>query len=72
MPMRTWTSMLTVVFVSVALLLFSTKEVRALNVGDKAPEFALPSTTGEKISLSQFQGNKPVALFFYIFAFGGA
>ena len=43
-----------------------------LKVGDKAPDFTLPSTTGEKISLSQFQGKKPVVLFFYIFAFGGA
>ena len=44
----------------------------ALKVGDKAPDFTLPSTTGEKISLNQFQGKKPVVLFFYIFAFGGA
>ena len=72
MLMRSWTSMLTVVFVSLALLIFNIGYARALNVGDKAPEFTLPSTTGEKISLSQFQGKKPVALFFYIFAFGGA
>lgn len=37
----------------------------ALEIGDKAPGFTLPSTTGEKISLSQFQGKKFVLLEFY-------
>lgn len=37
----------------------------ALDVGDKAPDFTLPSTTGEKISLSQFFGKKLVLLEFY-------
>ncbi len=37
----------------------------ALEVGDKAPDFTLPSTTGEKISLSQFRGKKVVLLEFY-------
>lgn len=37
----------------------------ALEVGEKAPGFTLPSTTGEKISLSQFQGKKFVLLEFY-------
>ena len=37
----------------------------ALEVGEKAPDFTLPSTTGEKISLSQFQGKKPVLIEFY-------
>ena len=36
-----------------------------LQIGDKAPEFTLPSTTGEKISLSQFRGKKLVLLEFY-------
>jgi len=61
-----------VVLVSGALLFFNAGDVMALKVGDKATDFTLPSTTGEKISLSQFQGKKPVVLFFYIFAFGGA
>ena len=39
--------------------------VAALEVGDKAPDFTLPSTTGEKISLSQFRGKKLVLLEFY-------
>jgi len=39
--------------------------VTALEVGEKAPDFTLPSTTGEQISLSQFQGKQPVLLEFY-------
>jgi peroxiredoxin len=72
MHKRRWISMLIVVLVSVALLFSNVGDVMALKVGDKAPDFTLPSTTGDKISLSQFQGNKPVVLFFYLFAFGGA
>lgn len=37
----------------------------ALDVGDKAPDFTLPSTTGQNISLSQFRGKKLVLLEFY-------
>lgn len=35
-----------------------------LKVGDKAPEFSLPSLSGKKISLSQFQGKKNVVISF--------
>ena len=72
MQMRRLISIFMVVLVSVALLFFNAGDVLALKVGDKAPDFTLSSTTGDKISLSQFQGKKPVVLFFYIFAFGGA
>jgi peroxiredoxin len=37
----------------------------ALDVGAPAPDFTLPSTTGEPISLSQFRGKKLVLLEFY-------
>ena len=37
----------------------------ALDVGAQAPDFTLPSTTGEPISLSQFRGKKLVLLEFY-------
>jgi hypothetical protein len=37
----------------------------ALDLGEKAPEFTLPATTGEKISLSQFRAKKIVLLEFY-------
>ncbi|MFN8525434.1 MAG: thioredoxin-dependent thiol peroxidase [Chloroflexota bacterium] len=33
--------------------------------GDPAPDFSLPSTSGETISLSQFAGKQDVVLYFY-------
>ena len=35
-----------------------------LNVGDKAPDFSLPSDSGEKVSLKGFRG-KTLVLFFF-------
>jgi len=37
----------------------------ALEVGEKAPDFTLPSTTGTDISLSQFQGKQFILIEFY-------
>jgi peroxiredoxin Q/BCP len=34
-------------------------------IGKPAPDFSLPSTTGETISLKQFKGKKTVVLYFY-------
>ncbi len=34
-------------------------------IGRPAPDFSLPSTTGENISLRQFKGKKTVVLYFY-------
>lgn len=42
----------------------------ALEIGEKAPDFTLPSTTGGKISLSQFRGKKLVLVEFYVADFG--
>jgi peroxiredoxin Q/BCP len=36
-----------------------------VKIGDKAPDFTLPSSTGENITLSQFLGKKNVVIFFY-------
>ena len=41
----------------------------ALEVGDKAPNFSLSSSTGKDIGLVDFGGKKAVVLFFYIGAF---
>jgi len=41
----------------------------ALQVGDKAPNFALPSTTAKEIKLADFAGKRHLVLFFYIGAF---
>ena len=44
----------------------------ALDVGAKAPDFALRSTSGKEIKLADFAGKKAVVLFFYIGAFTNA
>jgi peroxiredoxin len=38
---------------------------RAVEVGEPAPAFTMPSTTGADISLSDFRGKKWVLLEFY-------
>ena len=40
-------------------------EHQAVGVGDMAPDFTLPSSTGEMVSLSDFRGKSEVVLFFY-------
>ena len=40
-----------------------------LKVGDMAPDFTLPSTTGEKVTLSSFRGKNVVVLAFFPAAF---
>ena len=42
-----------------------------LKVGDKAPDFSLPATSGGNISLSQYLGKKVVVLAFFPAAFSG-
>jgi AhpC/TSA family len=54
---------------SAALLLLSSTPAMALQAGDKAPDFSLPATTAEKLSLADFVGKKPVVVFFYLYAF---
>ena len=46
-------------------VLGGTGAVPALEVGEKAPDFVLPSTMGGMTSLSMFQGKKLVLLEFY-------
>ena len=42
-----------------------------LKVGDEAPDFTLPSTTGQSVKLSDFRGKKNVILAFFPAAFTG-
>jgi hypothetical protein len=58
-------SKLILVGVLLVSMLVGIRETTALEVGEKAPDFTLPSTTGEKISLSQFQGKQFVLIEFY-------
>ncbi len=41
----------------------------ALKVGDKAPDFTLPDTTGAQVTLSKALAKGPVILFFFPKAF---
>ncbi len=36
-----------------------------VNVGDKAPDFTLPSQMGDNVTLSEFFGKKNIVLYFY-------
>jgi len=36
-----------------------------LNVGDKAPDFTLPSQMGDNVTLSEYFGKKNIVLYFY-------
>ena len=42
-----------------------------LKVGDIAPDFTLPDTTGAKVKLSDFRGKNNVVLAFFVLAFTG-
>lgn len=41
------------------------------NVGDKAPDFTLPVSRDQKVSLKDYVGNKNVVLAFYPLDFTG-
>ncbi len=47
-------------------LLRPVDSVLKVKVGQKAPDFTLTATTGEKVSLSQFRGRKNVVLSFVL------
>jgi peroxiredoxin len=57
---------------SSVLLGLGAGHVLALQVGDKAPDFTLPATTGGETKLADYVGKKPVVVFFYIYAFGNS
>jgi len=42
-----------------------------LKIGDMAPDFKLPSTTGKPITMGEFRGKKAVVLAFFPAAFTG-
>ena len=45
--------------------------VTHLKVGDKAPDFTLPATTGDNVSLSDYLGRQVVVVGFFPAAFTG-
>jgi len=66
---------LSVVFVSAALAgglaAQSAPPKTTLKVGDMAPDFTLPSTTGKPVTLSDYRGKSAVVLAFFPAAFTG-
>lgn len=65
MTRSTW-SPITLLCMGILLASLALAEVTtAIEVGDKAPDFSLPSTMGGEISLSQFRGKQLVLLEFY-------
>ena len=52
-----------------AALMLAAQSSYALQVGDKAPDFSLPSTKGASVRLSDFAGKQSVVIFTYIGAF---
>jgi cytochrome oxidase Cu insertion factor (SCO1/SenC/PrrC family) len=52
-----------------AVLLLASHAGHALQVGDKAPDFSLPSTSGTPVRLSDFAGKQSVVIFTYFAAF---
>ena len=65
METRMWSlcTLLSLTVLVVSLLLASS--ALAVDVRDEAPDFTLPSTTGEQISLRQFKSSTHVLIQFY-------
>ena len=59
------TSKLLLLGVLLAGILVGMGVATALEVGEEAPDFTLPSTLGEEISLRQFRGKHLVLIEFY-------
>ena len=57
---------LLIVRLTLASLLLVPGVLLAVAVGEQAPDFTLPSTTGAPISLRQFRGTQHVLLEFYV------
>jgi peroxiredoxin len=52
------------VLTAAALVGMGPRPSTALEIGDRAPDFTLPATTGGEIRLSQYRG-RPVLIEFY-------
>jgi hypothetical protein len=60
------------IFVNTALLVgaivagvFGAATLEAIEIGERAPDFELPATTGGTVKLSQFLGKQTVLIEFY-------
>lgn len=64
-PSRSLGALLLAVSVIVTLALLGPGHAGAIDVGQPAPDFKLPSTFGTDIALSDFRGKKWVLIEFY-------
>lgn len=72
MHMQTRSKFLPAVLLAAALIQAQTPPPKThLKVGDEAPDFTLPATTGKTVKLSEFRGKKNVVLAFFPAAFTG-
>jgi peroxiredoxin Q/BCP len=62
---RQTTSNLLLIGILLAGVLMGVPVAPALEVGEEAPDFTLPSTFGEEINLRQFRGKQLVLIEFY-------
>jgi peroxiredoxin len=65
---------LSVLFVTAAMASLPAQQAppkTQLKVGDMAPDFTLPSTSGKPVTLSEFRGKSAVVLAFFPAAFTG-
>jgi len=56
---------------ALAVLLPAEGDASKLKVGDEAPAFSLPASTGKTITLAEFKSKKKVVLAFFPKAFTG-
>lgn len=59
-----WKSIFLAALLGLTFAACGTKD--SLNVGDKAPDFNLPSTEESNVSSSDYLGKKPVLLYFHM------
>ena len=62
---RTFGAVLLATLLGLTVVAVGSGPARAVEVGEPAPAFSMPSTTGADISLSDFRGKKWVLLEFY-------
>jgi peroxiredoxin len=72
MPTRLWSLRMLMPWSLLLTSLLWAGSAPALEVGEAAPDFTLPSTTGAPIRLSQFKGLKHVLIQFYTMDFNPA
>lgn len=58
--------LLVIGFFLLIILAACSRTTEGLKVGDKAPDFSLPSADGKTVSLSDYVGKQPVLLYFHM------